>query len=198
MIFCGRNLRFNQLHDATAAEIAEAAVILPLLFMLLLSIYWFERAFSIYSTINHAAREGARTAATPICANCTSANTWQNSGLPDDNAVVGAVDDLLCAAHVDPGQVQPYQAAATPSCSGAVLTGACAQVSTAVKGRPCPSSGGGEVTICRNVTLNPTSSTPACGVVVSFQYPYQFKLPLLPVSNQTILLKAQGQMGVED
>ena len=40
------------------AEIAEAAVVLPLLFMMLFGIYWFGRAYNIYATINHAAREG--------------------------------------------------------------------------------------------------------------------------------------------
>jgi hypothetical protein len=191
-------MRLERIREAIGNEIAEAALILPMLFMLLFSIYWFGRAFSIHSTINHAAREGARTAATPTCANCSSTSTWQNSALPDDSTVVGAVDDLLCAAHVDPGQVQPYQASSTPGCLDAIPTGTCVQVSTAVKGRACPSAGGGEITICRNVALNPASSAPACGVVVSFQYPYQFPLPLLPVSKQKILLKAQGEMGVEE
>src|SRR5256885_13468088 len=95
MIFCGRNLRFNQLHDATAAEIAEAAVILPMLFMLLLSIYWFGRAFSIHSTINHAAREASRTAASPSCANCVAACTWPGSSLPCDGSVADVVDHKI-------------------------------------------------------------------------------------------------------
>ncbi len=39
-------------------EIAEAAIVLPLMFTMLLGIYWFGRAYNVYSTITHAAREG--------------------------------------------------------------------------------------------------------------------------------------------
>jgi Flp pilus assembly protein TadG len=52
----------------TGSEIAEAALVLPILFMLLLGIYWFGRAFNVYATINHAAREGARVAVAQSCA----------------------------------------------------------------------------------------------------------------------------------
>ena len=55
------------------AEIAEAAVVLPLLFMMLFGIYWFGRAYNIYATITHAAEEGARAASAPSCALCGNA-----------------------------------------------------------------------------------------------------------------------------
>ena len=42
--------------DSCGTEIAETAVVLPLVFMLLLGIMWFGRAFNIYSTLNRAAR----------------------------------------------------------------------------------------------------------------------------------------------
>ena len=44
----------------TGSEIAEAALVLPIFFLIMLGIYWFGRAFNTYATINHAAREGAR------------------------------------------------------------------------------------------------------------------------------------------
>jgi len=46
--------------ETTGAEIAEAAAVLPLMFMILLGIFWFGQAFSIYGAINRAAQEGAR------------------------------------------------------------------------------------------------------------------------------------------
>ena len=52
-----------QLRSADGAEIAEAAMVLPLVFMLLLGIVWFGRAFNIYSTITQAAQQGAIAAA---------------------------------------------------------------------------------------------------------------------------------------
>src|SRR5215467_5123663 len=88
-----------------AAEVAEAAVILPALLMLLFAIYWFGRAYTIYGAINHAARQGAQTAAVPVgCANCGVTGTWGSSALPDDDAVVAAVNNSLLAANLDPNQ----------------------------------------------------------------------------------------------
>jgi Flp pilus assembly protein TadG len=89
--------------DTTGAEIAEAAFVLPLVFMLLLGILWFGRAFHIYSTVNRAAREAAEAAATPTCATC--GNTFR------DEATIqtSVVNPILNAAHLDPAQVQNFQ-----------------------------------------------------------------------------------------
>ena len=45
----------RQLKEERGAEIAEAAVVLPIAFMFLLGIVWFGRAFNIYSTITRSA-----------------------------------------------------------------------------------------------------------------------------------------------
>ena len=37
--------------DTSGAEIAEAAAVLPLMFMMLLGIFWFGQAFSLYGAI---------------------------------------------------------------------------------------------------------------------------------------------------
>ena len=65
--------RNRLLHDAAGAEIAEAAVVLPLLFMLLFGIMWFARAFNIYTTVNRAARLGALAESANSCATCGNA-----------------------------------------------------------------------------------------------------------------------------
>src|SRR4029077_21274942 len=90
------------LRDAAGAEIAEAAVVLPLLFMLLFGIMWFARAFNIYSTVNRAAREGAMAAAAN---NCTTCGNARQSVVNIQNNVV---NPILTAAHLDPGQVQNF------------------------------------------------------------------------------------------
>ena len=88
--------------ETQGAEIAEAALILPLLFMLLLGIMWFGRAFNIYATINHAAREGALAGAAPSCASCGNV-------LPSGATIqTNVVNPILSAAHLDPGQVQNF------------------------------------------------------------------------------------------
>ena len=50
----------------TGSEIAEAALVIPIFFMIMLGIYWFGRAFNTYATINHAAREGALLASNQV------------------------------------------------------------------------------------------------------------------------------------
>src|ERR1700693_4960277 len=88
--------RSGLLRQDRGAEVAEAAVILPVLFLLLFSIYWFGRGFNVYGTINHAAREGARAAAVEACATCAVC-TWPGSKPPCDASVVAAVNNALAA-----------------------------------------------------------------------------------------------------
>src|ERR1700724_1862974 len=97
----GRNMESlgRLLRDTSGAEIAEAAVILPLLFMLLFGIMWFARAFNIYTTVNRAAREAAQVAAAPNCATCGSP-PFRNAAYIQNNVVT----PILNASHVNPSQ----------------------------------------------------------------------------------------------
>jgi len=171
------------------SQVAEAAVVLPILFMFLLGIYWFGHAFSIYGSISHAAREGARTAAVPRCATCSSGCSWAGSMMPCDAPVVNAVNQILLSAHLDPAKTAPTAITPAPQpCPNVVPAGICGTASS------------GGMTICRNVWLNQSNITspPVCGVIVSFQYPYQFALPFTSLNNQKIWLKAQVEMRGED
>jgi Flp pilus assembly protein TadG len=164
-------------------EIAEAAVVLPLMMMFLLGIYWFGRAYNIYGTITHAAREGARTATAPTCAMCGNVATTQDQ-------VADKIADILKASKLDPAKVSAITPAlcdcGTPSCGTPV---ACATVT----------SGKAQVCVQRNVLLNAnTSNPPACGVAVSFRYPYQFWLPFTSLNKQLIQLRAQAEATGED
>src|SRR5258708_14252059 len=85
--------------DACASEVAEAALVLLLMFMMLLGIFWFGQAFSIYGTITHAAREGARAAVAPACATCGGTND------PSQNAY-NAIKSALLAAKLNPDKMQ--------------------------------------------------------------------------------------------
>jgi len=166
------------------SEIAEAALVLPIFFMIMLGIYWFGRAFNVYATINHAAREGALTATMSSCASCGNTST-----LP--GTVATAVTTALQAAGLDPNQVQTYPPSSAVSCGGGAPS--------------CNTAGNNNnITICSNVQLQPAGTlhsgfgSPACGVTVSFQYPYNFSLPLpLPpygASGFNLQLKADVQM----
>jgi Flp pilus assembly protein TadG len=165
---------------STGSEIAEAALVIPIFFMIMLGIYWFGRAFNTYATINHAAREGALLATTSSCASC--GNTVASAA-----AVTTTVTTALQAAGLDPSQIQTYPPAATVSCSGGALS-----CNTA--------SNNDNITICSNVQLTPSTApgAPACGVTVSFQYPYNFSLPFVEPNYGSntfnLQLKANVQM----
>src|ERR1700730_4534652 len=148
--------------DTSGAEIAEAAVILPLLFMLLFGIMWFARAFNIYTTVNHAAREAAQAEAANNCATCG------NAFRPSADIQTNVVNPILNASHVNPSQVQNF-------------------------------------TLQRDVILNPGSPLIEYGTVVSFDYPYNFRLngltccplALSPITTG-IIINAKGQARQED
>ena len=115
------------------SEIAEAALVLPIFFMIMLGIYWFGRAFNVYATINHAAREGARAAAAPTCATCAGPvnPTFCSTGIscqPTPDQVAGFVKQALQASSLDPGQVTNLGAART-ACGGG--TASCQKPSAA-------------------------------------------------------------------
>jgi TadE-like protein len=156
-----------------ASEIAEAALVLPLVFMILLGIYWFGRAFNVYATINHAAREGARAAAAQTCASC-------GNQAPVTATVAGIVTQAMQASSVDPGQIKAYN----PTLNFCAAGGTC--------------NTSGNISICTNVLLQNAAGVTglgaqACGVDVHFQYPYQFWLPFTSLNNQQLLLTADVQ-----
>jgi len=172
----------GQLGRTDGAEIAEAALTLPLVFMLLLGIVWFGRAFNIYSTITQAAQQGAITAARPTCALCPSSNTF-----PTDTTVTGVVEGVMKSSNLDPTQIKPNPNPTAPVfCTNPPNT-----CSTTID----------NIKVCRNVLLNPPASAtqaPQCGTVVSFQYPFQFYLPFTSLNFQNITLSAQAQSRMEN
>lgn len=179
------------------AEIAETAIILPLLFLIVLGIFWVGQAYRIYGAITHAAREGARAAATPPCATCSSTND------PSANAWT-AVQNAMNAASLDPHILQqPTILPPVCQCSTTATTAQCA---------PSPvACDAGETNICvqgvSRVTGDPPTesnvqlSAPAngaageCGISVSFQYPFTF--PFNPLTSQVLNIRAQAQMRAE-
>jgi Flp pilus assembly protein TadG len=175
--------------DTRGAEIAETAMVLPLLFMMFMAIFWFGQAFRIYGTITHAARQGARAAVAPVCATCPSGNT------PAQNALT-AVNNALAAAHLDQAQVK------APA-SAPVLYVCGSQGSSCGGLAPCDSSVP-NMCVQTNVQLSSSCSTTppgeaTCGTSVSFgyKYPYHFGLPYTTLDLGNITLPAQAQMRVE-
>jgi Flp pilus assembly protein TadG len=181
--------RLHKLRSVEAAEIAEAALVMPVVFIFLLGIIWFGRAFNIYSTITQAAQQGAITAARPTCATCAApGNAWGSTDFPGDSAVVSAVTSVMQASNLDPNQIVPVTGAAAPGCT-------------------TPSN----IVVCREVVLSSVQSqgsppqqctapqqTQVCGTTVSFQYPFQFYLPFTSLNLTRVLLNAQAESRMEN
>jgi Flp pilus assembly protein TadG len=174
------------LAGASGAEIAEAALVLPLAFMVLLGIYWFGRAFNVYATINHAAREGARYAVAQTCATCSPPNA-----APTINNIADQVKQAMQASGLDPS-LAITDSVTHPACGGGTAT------CTAASG-----SGEPPIWYCTNVKLvaapppPPGSGAPVCGVTIDFQYPYQMFLPFTSLNQQPLKLSAHVQMKTE-
>jgi hypothetical protein len=174
-------------NDCDAAEVAELAVVLPLLMSVIFAIFSFGRAYNIYSTVTRAAQEGVRVAVTPQCVNCTLACVV-NSQFPCDPPIEQAVTGTLAASHIDPSRILlPSPAPNPPACPAPAPAKSCA-----------PASGGSNVYICRNVALTTNTNTAlqACGTIVSFRYNYRL-LPIPFFNLQTINIPARAQMTAE-
>jgi hypothetical protein len=164
--------------ETRAAEIAEAAAVLPLMFMMLLGIFWFGQAFSIYGAITRAAQDGARAGAAPYCATCTSLNSVATNA-------VNAVNSDLQASKLDPTKIQaPSPTPTFNACT--VVTGS----------NTCAS--GSNICVQGPVQLpNAGSGTGVCGISVSFRYPFQFWLPFTSLNKQKIWLTTSASVRME-
>ncbi len=172
----------RQLVGADGAEIAEAALVLPLVAMLLFGIIWFGRAFNIYSTIQQAAQQGAITAARATCATC--GNT-----LPSAATAGAAVAAVLQANNLQLTQIKQWEANnPTPG------------VQACPSPAPAPSCtlAANNIWVCSSVLLNSSIQPTQCGAMVSFQYPFQFNLPFTSLNMQQIILSAQAQSRMEN
>jgi hypothetical protein len=175
------------LSNCEAAEVAELAVVLPILFTLIFAIFSFGRAYNVYSTVTRAAQEGARVAVTPACATCSTFTCGgTGSFYPCDATVAKAVTDAMKASNVDTSATRIVASAAPTvvSCNPPQPSQACSLTNN--------------IYVCRGVVLNSSSTAQpqACGTVVQFQYDYQF-LPIPFVPSITRHMTVRGQMWME-
>jgi len=180
------------------SEIAEFAMVVPIVFMMFFAVFWFGQAFRIYTTINHAARLGATAAVRPVCATCAPVND------PAQNAY-NAVQGALVAAHMNPANLQRP---GTPPgvcpcgnpntvCPSGTVTCASTQTSICVQGAQQVGGAGPAVESDVNLSSAVFGGTGVCGLSVSFQYPFQFTLPGTSLNLQTVNLPAQAEMRSE-
>ncbi|HEY6303275.1 MAG TPA: TadE/TadG family type IV pilus assembly protein [Terriglobales bacterium] len=174
----------SQLVGTDGAEILEAALVLPLVFMLLLGMVEFGRAFNIYATIQQAAQKGAIIAARDSCGTCGNA-------LPNANTAVDpAIAAVLQASDLNLSRIQTWAPNnATPpgvqSCPAPAPVVSCSVTTH-------------NFWVCSSVLLNSSTQPTQCGAMVSFQYPFTFTLPFTSLNMQQILLSAQAQSRMEN
>jgi len=171
--------------DTRGAEIAEAAAVLPLMFLILLGIFWFGQAFSIYGAITRAAQEGARAGSIPYCITCTGSS----GSLQAQTNAANAAQAAMLASQLDPSLVRNPVPPPSLFVCDTQTTAAC-------------SSGSNPYNFCVQTPVLLSSTTgvgtmPVCGVSVSFQYPFQFWLPFTSLNKQTIWISANARMHKE-
>jgi Flp pilus assembly protein TadG len=118
-LFCVRLV--TKWKEELGAELVEAALVLPILLMLLLGIVSFGRAYNVYQTITRAAREGAKQAVLTPCAvsiycagatNYTANDIWTNfvyPALQSDNLNTTKVTGTsLTYVQLDPTGTPPH------------------------------------------------------------------------------------------
>ena len=186
-----RKIWFRLLHGTRGAEIAETAMILPLLFMMVMGIFWMGQAFRIYGSLAHAARAGARAAVAPICTTCTSAMVTSPGQIAQ-----AAVQNALNAASVNPNNLVPTSQWTPPALCLCRAGGAACTTSTSV---PCDGTVTLNICVQENVQLTyPTTQGGmyTCGTSVSmrYQYPYSFTIPLTTLNLGNLKLPGQAQM----
>jgi Flp pilus assembly protein TadG len=174
--------------DSRGAEIAEFAMVLPLLFMFLMAIFWFGQAFRTYGTLTQAARQGARAAVAPVCTTCAAGNS------AEQNAAT-AVSNAMAAAHLNTAQLQPLTGWTPPALY------LCTPAGTAC-GSPVPCDAQPTINVCvqENVQLSASCSgggAPTCGTSVSmrYKYGYHFYIPCYPQPCNSLDLGAMNLPG---
>jgi len=169
--------------ETRGAEIAEAAAVLPLMFMMLLGIFWFGQAFSIYGAITRAAQEGARAGAAPYCTTCSG-----NLLIYETNAIQAA-KTAMTTAKLDPTQAK------YPSPDPVLFDCLTSKVK-----KKC--SDGPDTNLCVQapalLTDTNTGQNGVCGISVSFQYPFQFWLPFTSLNKQGIWITASARLRMEN
>ena len=172
----------RQLGSADGAEIAEAALVLPLVFTLLLGIVWFGRAFNIYSTITQAAQQGAIVAARGTCATCTPV-------FPSAGTVAAVVIGGDAGIEYRSRQIVSPGTAPTGCANSSNIT-ICQQVLLD------PSSNPTQIQSCGSPP--PLVPRKSAGALVTFQYPFAFNLPFTSLNMRQIILTAQAQSRMEN
>jgi hypothetical protein len=174
----------SQLVEDCGQEIAEAALVLPILFLIFLAIFWFGRAFNIMSTLERAARLSIQTATKP---SCVLPPLPCSNSFKANSQIAAKVISVLQADRLDAGNVTPFSppfactANPAPSCT---TTPENVVICTGVP-VTCGASS------CQSPPAN-CGADAALGTRVSFGYRFT-SLPIASLNARTITGSAQSE-----
>jgi Flp pilus assembly protein TadG len=159
---------FRVCKGTQAAEIAEFAIVLPILLFLVLAMFWVGQAYNISNNLNKAATDGLAAALKNSCATCgnTAASNTQ---------IADAIEKAFQAGNLKPNSLQSFSP--TPNCPSPVTSLTSATGVTY------------NVEVCTNLALWPGSTITGTRVAMQYQMPI-----MSPVSSfRTLRLSAVVQ-----
>jgi Flp pilus assembly protein TadG len=153
-----------------AAEIAEFAIVLPILFFLILAMFWVGQAYNISNNLNKAATDGLAAALKNSCATCgnTAASNVQ---------IADAIEKAFQAGNLKPNSLQSFSP--TPSCPSPLTS------LTSTSGVTY------NVEVCTNLALWPGSTI--TGTRVAMQYQMPVMSPVAAFRNLIVSAIVQGR-----
>lgn len=92
-------------NSARGATLVEAAITILIVFMFLMAIMEFGRAYNIYQTMTDAAREGARFAVSPCSLVDATGCPYGAGNLPTEADIVNKTETYLTAANINDATV---------------------------------------------------------------------------------------------
>jgi Flp pilus assembly protein TadG len=158
-----------------AAEIAEFAIVLPILFFLVLAMFWLGQAYNISNNLNKAATDGLAAALKNSCATCgnTAASQVQ---------IADAIEKAFQAGSLKPGNLQAYTPKPdTPTCPSTPITSVTSSTGVAYA-----------LEVCTGMPLWPTTTT-ILGTRIAMQYSTPIAFPVAAFKSVTLQAVVQGR-----
>jgi Flp pilus assembly protein TadG len=157
-----------------AAEIAEFAIVLPILLLLVLAMFWVGQAYNISNNLNKAATDGLAAALKNTCATCgnTAASKVQ---------IADALEKAFQAGNLKAGNLQTYAPkSGTPACSGTAVSSVTSSTGVTYS-----------LEICTGMPLWPASTV--LGTRVAMQYSTPIASPIAAFKSLTLQAVVQGR-----
>lgn len=153
-----------------AAEIAEFAIVVPILFFLVLAMFWLGQAYNISNNLNKAVTDGLAAALKNSCATCGNAAATNLQ-------IADAIERAFQAGNLKSGNLTSFSP--TPTCPSPIAS--------------VTSSSGVtyNVEVCTGLALWPGSTV--LGTRVAMQYRTPISSPVGAFRNLTLSAVVQGR-----